>query len=172
MFSLGAIVIVFAFIRLHNVTKATQDQDKDMSKMTEGPLLLALWSQIEASVAIIVANLPAFRSLLRTRGTTTHASKTYRGSSYPTRSSGTHPSARKNNISIEQSSVQHIRSHNSLEMQSLQSEDTSSAHNGREDGSASRNGVMRTTEFEIHSAHMPAAQQDHSHHIRPFATNN
>ena len=70
MFSLGLIVIAFAFVRLVEVTKATAKSKTDPTTVAEGPILLSVWSVIEAAVAVVVANLPAFRSLLRTRGKT------------------------------------------------------------------------------------------------------
>jgi hypothetical protein len=70
MFSLGIIVIVFAFVRLSNVTKATSQAKTNPTTLANGPILLSLWSTIEAAVAVLVANLPAFRSLLRTAGNT------------------------------------------------------------------------------------------------------
>lgn len=65
LFSLGIIVVVFAFIRLFNVTKATAESQTNPTTVADGPILLSLWSIIEAAVAVIVANLPAFRTLLR-----------------------------------------------------------------------------------------------------------
>lgn len=79
LFSLGIIVIIFAFIRLSNVTKATSEAKANPTTIADGPILLSLWSTIEAAVAVIVANLPAFRSLLRTRGNTRN--EKYSGSS-------------------------------------------------------------------------------------------
>lgn len=68
LFSLGIIVVVFAFVRLFNVTKATAESQTDPTTVANGPILLSLWSTIEAAVAVIVANLPAFRTLLRNSG--------------------------------------------------------------------------------------------------------
>ena len=70
LFSLGTIVIVFAFVRLFNVTKATKDSQVDPTTLANGPIILSTWSTIEAAVGTIVANLPAFRSLLTNRGQT------------------------------------------------------------------------------------------------------
>ena len=70
LFSLGTIVIIFAFIRLHNVTKATANVKIDPTTLVDSPIILSLWSTIEAAVGTIVANLPAFRSLLTNRGQT------------------------------------------------------------------------------------------------------
>jgi hypothetical protein len=64
LFSLGGIIIAFAFARLVQVTKATSDTAKDPTTVANGPVLLSMWSQIEASVGVIVATLPAFRFLL------------------------------------------------------------------------------------------------------------
>jgi hypothetical protein len=70
LFSLGTIVIIFAFIRLFNVTKATAESQVDPTTMANAPILLSTWSTIEAAVGTIVANMPAFRSLLKSRGQT------------------------------------------------------------------------------------------------------
>ncbi|KAH6676978.1 hypothetical protein F5X68DRAFT_157439 [Plectosphaerella plurivora] len=64
LFSLGGIIIAFAFARLVQVTKATSDTAKDPTTVANGPVLLSMWSHIESSVGIIVATLPAFRFLL------------------------------------------------------------------------------------------------------------
>jgi hypothetical protein len=65
IFSLGTIIIVFAFARLAQVTKATSNPDP--TALTDGPVLLSMWSFIESSVSIIVATLPAFRYLLNNK---------------------------------------------------------------------------------------------------------
>ncbi|KAL0944551.1 uncharacterized protein CTRU02_202438 [Colletotrichum truncatum] len=64
LFSLGAIIIAFALVRLAQVTKATSDSAKDPTTVANGPVLLSMWSHIESTVSIIVATLPAFRFLL------------------------------------------------------------------------------------------------------------
>ncbi|PSN70546.1 hypothetical protein BS50DRAFT_619355 [Corynespora cassiicola Philippines] len=65
IFSLGTILIVFAFVRLVQVSRANALTAKDPTTFENGPLLLNTWSHIECSVSVIVASLPAFRSLLR-----------------------------------------------------------------------------------------------------------
>jgi hypothetical protein len=65
LFSLGMVVVVFSFVRLYNVTKATSEGAVDETKLADAPLILSLWTQIEAAVAVIVANLPALRSFIR-----------------------------------------------------------------------------------------------------------
>ena len=62
IFSLGTIIIAFAFARLVQVTKATSNPDP--TTLADGPVLLSMWSHIESSVSVIVATLPAFRYLL------------------------------------------------------------------------------------------------------------
>jgi hypothetical protein len=62
IFSLGTIIIAFAFARLAQVTKATSNPNP--TALSDGPVLLSMWSHIESSVSIIVATLPAFRYLL------------------------------------------------------------------------------------------------------------
>jgi len=84
LFSLGAIVIVFAFIRLSRVRIATTGPRSNPTTMADAPLILSLWSTIEAAIAVIVANLPAFRSLLRKEENTQQTdSKPDRGAHYP-----------------------------------------------------------------------------------------
>jgi hypothetical protein len=65
LFSLGMVVVALAFIRLYDVTQATSEGAVDETKFADAPLTLSLWSQIEAAVSVIVANLPALRSLMR-----------------------------------------------------------------------------------------------------------
>jgi hypothetical protein len=65
IFSLGTIIIAFAFARLAQVTKATSNPDP--TALSDGPVLLSMWSHIESSVSIIVATLPAFRYLLNNK---------------------------------------------------------------------------------------------------------
>ncbi|KAG0648038.1 hypothetical protein D0Z07_5941 [Hyphodiscus hymeniophilus] len=85
LFSLGIIVIVFAFVRLFKVTRATALSQTDPTTLADGPIILSLWSTIEAAVSVIVANLPAFRSLLRNKGNTGFSkSKGERSTGYPT----------------------------------------------------------------------------------------
>jgi hypothetical protein len=62
IFSLGTIIIAFAFARLAQVTKATSNPDP--TTLADGPVLLSMWSHIESSVSVIVATLPAFGFLL------------------------------------------------------------------------------------------------------------
>jgi len=62
IFSLGTIIIAFAFARLVQVTKATSNPDP--ATLADGPVLISMWSHIESSVSVIVATLPAFRYLL------------------------------------------------------------------------------------------------------------
>lgn len=84
LFCLGIIVVVFAFIRLAQVTKATSNSKKDPTTLADGPILLSLWSTIEASVAVIVSNLPAFRSLLRKSGNGQSSASNKKTPLYPT----------------------------------------------------------------------------------------
>ena len=85
LFSLGTIVIVFAFIRLSKVTKATAESQINPTTEADGPILLSLWSTIEAAVSVIVANIPAFRSLLKNRSKTKFSnSQGDRSTGYPT----------------------------------------------------------------------------------------
>jgi hypothetical protein len=79
IFSLGTIIVVFAFVRLANVTRATAAATTNPLTVADGPILLSMWSDIECGVAVFVVNLPAFRSLLRTRGNTTRGSSKKQG---------------------------------------------------------------------------------------------
>ena len=67
VFSLGTIIVAFAFARLAQVTKATSNATKDPATIADGPVLLSMWSHIESSVSVIVATLPAFRYLLNSK---------------------------------------------------------------------------------------------------------
>lgn len=83
LFSLGGIIIAFAFARLAQVTKATSDTAKDPTTIANGPVLLSMWSHIESSVGIIVATLPAFRFLLsKNRQASTNKTPQYLRSSH------------------------------------------------------------------------------------------
>jgi hypothetical protein len=62
IFSLGTIIVAFAFARLAQVTKATSNPDP--ASLANGPIILSMWSHIESSVSVIVSTLPAFRYLL------------------------------------------------------------------------------------------------------------
>ncbi|KAF5524635.1 hypothetical protein CGCA056_v005320 [Colletotrichum aenigma] len=80
LFSLGAIIIAFALVRLVQVTKATSDTAKDPTTVANGPVLLSMWSHVESTVSIIVATLPAFRFLLsKSRNATRQAPSKYAG---------------------------------------------------------------------------------------------
>lgn len=93
LFCLGSIVIAFAFFRLSQVTKATSNAKLDPVTMADGPIILSLWTTIEASVAVIVANIPAFRSLLRSHNSTQlSTSDRNKASVYPTLGSRTNTS--------------------------------------------------------------------------------
>ncbi|MCJ1226705.1 hypothetical protein MMC12_003358 [Toensbergia leucococca] len=57
IFSLGFIIIIFAIVRVTQTSASSHHVD---------PVWLALWSVIEASVAVIVSCLPSFRVLVST----------------------------------------------------------------------------------------------------------
>ncbi|KAL1960605.1 hypothetical protein VTO42DRAFT_7184 [Malbranchea cinnamomea] len=182
LFCLGLIVVAVAFIRLHYVTKATSSSQIDPTKMADGPLLLSLWSHIESSVAVVVANLPAFRSLLRKSGTTTHRSKQGNYPYYPrTRSSntgggtgkklsafaGTGGSGSRTKHWIESGSSETQIYNSCLEMQRLPSEESYIGRTeAREDGAAT--GIVRTMEFAIHSGHKSSFDHDDHHPNHTF----
>lgn len=67
IFSLSGIVIAVALVRLVQVSQATNDSKQDLLAAVNGLLLLAMWSQIESMVAIIVATLPALRFIGKKR---------------------------------------------------------------------------------------------------------
>ena len=78
VFSLGAIIVAFAFVRLAHVISATNGGPHDPATAASGPMILAMWSYIEATVAVIVATLPAFGFLLnRNRGSTNRSSNNH-----------------------------------------------------------------------------------------------
>ncbi|KAL6704806.1 hypothetical protein ACN47E_007610 [Coniothyrium glycines] len=65
IFSLGIVIVAFAFIRLGQVIKATDNADA--AAIAEGPILLSMWSHVESSISIIVATLPAYTHCLSSR---------------------------------------------------------------------------------------------------------
>ncbi|KAG6324134.1 hypothetical protein E4U22_003673 [Claviceps purpurea] len=67
IFSLSGIIIAVALVRLIQVSQATNDSKQDLLAAVNGLLLLAMWSQIESMVAIIVATLPALRFIGKKR---------------------------------------------------------------------------------------------------------
>lgn len=168
LFSLGIIVIIVAFIRLHHVTRATSSAQVDPTKIADGSILLSLWSQIEAAVAVLVANLPAFRSLLRsgtTVGWRTGAGKYTYQYRYPGTGSrsGGGSGKRKHSVSgsggrtrnhwgesVSRLSQTQTVTGASLEMQRLPSEESNDG-GGLKDADAGAGGIVRTTEFTVYS---------------------
>jgi hypothetical protein len=69
VFTVGFVIIIFAIVRLVEVTQATQAVQQDPTKVAESPIKLSAWSHIEGSVSVIVASLPTFRFLHRGSGT-------------------------------------------------------------------------------------------------------
>src|SRR5689334_18582167 len=67
--TVGFIIIVFAIVRLIEVTQATQAVQQDPKKVAESPIDLSAWRHIEGSLSIIVASLPTCRFLPRDTGT-------------------------------------------------------------------------------------------------------
>ncbi|KAK4069492.1 hypothetical protein Trihar35433_6071 [Trichoderma harzianum] len=77
LFSLGAIIVAIALVRLVQVTKATGDSAEDPTTIANGPVLLSVWSHIESTVSMIVATLPAFRFLKKRNANTTRTTNKY-----------------------------------------------------------------------------------------------
>ncbi|KAL6884452.1 hypothetical protein GGI43DRAFT_322820 [Trichoderma evansii] len=77
LFSLGAIIVAIALVRLVQVTKATGDSAEDPTTIANGPVLLSMWSHIESTVSMIVATLPAFRFLRKRNANTTRTTNKY-----------------------------------------------------------------------------------------------
>jgi hypothetical protein len=115
LFSLGTIVIIFAFVRLFEVTQATAESKTDPTTVAKGPILLSVWSVIEASVAVVVTNLPAFRSLF-----TTHRNTRSSRSQGPYHSTGYATNEYSDRF---RSRTQPMTSGGTIEMHSLQSSD-------------------------------------------------
>ncbi|EER43722.1 predicted protein [Histoplasma capsulatum H143] len=59
MFSLGLIVIAFAFVRFREIKEVSSLNETDEIVLVQGPVRLALWSQIEAAMALLITNIPA-----------------------------------------------------------------------------------------------------------------
>jgi hypothetical protein len=125
LFCLGMAVIAFAFIRLFNVTKVTSEGAVDVSKLADAPLTLSFWTQIEAAVSVVVANLPALRSFLRRQlGGPKCGSKEsgISGGSSSTRSNNMYPVHYTGKVDPRSKSESAIR-HQSLELDSLDGKD-------------------------------------------------
>lgn len=73
VFAVGLLIMVFAVVRLVEVTQATAAVALDPTRVAESPIKLSAWSHIEGSVSIIVASLPTFQ-FLRRGGTTSKSS--------------------------------------------------------------------------------------------------
>jgi hypothetical protein len=116
LFSVGVIVIVFAFVRLFQVTKATEESKTNPATVANGPILLSLWSVIEAGVAVVVTNLPGFRSLFRMHGNTSisESQDQYRSG---------YSSGYKNTIGSKMSKGRAALVGRTIEMESLHSSD-------------------------------------------------
>ena len=144
MFSLGIIVIVFAFVRLSNVTKATSQAKTNPTTLANGPILLSLWSTIEAAVAVLVANLPAFRSLLRTAG------NTRRTNSPRTKPSNLPAYAHRSHATTSRSAIKQ----HSMELESLHSADEIFGRTREHDRAYEMNKeshIVRTTDIRVDS---------------------
>ena len=144
MFSLGIIVIVFAFVRLSNVTKATSQAKTNPTTLANGPILLSLWSTIEAAVAVLVANLPAFRSLLRTAG------NTRRTNSPRTKPSNLTAYAHGSHATTSRSAIKR----HSMELESLHSADEIFGRTREHDRAYEMNKeshIVRTTDIRVDS---------------------
>ncbi|TLD26401.1 hypothetical protein PspLS_05141 [Pyricularia sp. CBS 133598] len=77
IFSLGTIIIIFAFIRLSQAVRSMEQVSGDIKEATKTPVILSQWGFLECAVGIIVAMLPAFRFLFSKNRA--NASKANRG---------------------------------------------------------------------------------------------
>jgi hypothetical protein len=89
VFGIGFIIIAFAIARLSEVTRATTNVSTNITAIADAPMTLSAWSHVEASVAIVVVNLPTFRFLLSSA-----TRRKYYASSEPKRISNLAPSSR------------------------------------------------------------------------------
>ncbi|KAG5935787.1 hypothetical protein E4U53_000359 [Claviceps sorghi] len=67
VFSLSAIIIAVALVRLIQVVEATDQSRHDLLAGVKMLLARSLWSQIESTVALVVASLPALRFIGKKR---------------------------------------------------------------------------------------------------------
>ena len=163
-------MIIVAFVRLQHVTRATSSAQVDPTKIADGSILLSLWSQIEAAVAVLVANLPAFRSLLgsgttvggRTAGKYTYQYR-YPGAGSRSGANGTGGRGKfsgggsgggrrmyRGESSELRLSQTQIVAEGSLEMQRLPSEESNDGSR-TELRDAGGGGIVMTTEFMVQS---------------------
>ncbi|OCK73288.1 hypothetical protein K432DRAFT_340507, partial [Lepidopterella palustris CBS 459.81] len=77
VFSLGTIIIAFAFVRMVQVTTPTSDHSESLDALIDSPFLLSMWSDIECGVSMIVATLPIFRFVLNSSAAQARGRKYY-----------------------------------------------------------------------------------------------
>lgn len=91
-FSLGAIIVSVALVRLVQVSKATSGVAQDPTTVANEPILLTMWSHMESTVAVIVAIPPFFRFFINksrsnsSKGSNKYQRPTIGGSHIPSKS--------------------------------------------------------------------------------------
>ncbi|OJD11417.1 hypothetical protein AJ78_07813 [Emergomyces pasteurianus Ep9510] len=173
MFSLGLIIIVIAFVRLSEIKKVIGIDERDDTVLIQAPIRFALWSQIEGSIALLVTNIPAFRSLIAPPGgISIRPANQYCGRpSFPQLSRRAR-AVEGSDVAGQKRTSKPRLSRPSLEMHNLHSE-SSSDGNPEElgEGQAQRRStlaILRTTEVNIQS-HMRDDERYVSHPFVPPA---
>lgn len=155
MFSLGLIIIAFSFVRFYEIKKVTRIRELDYAVLIQVPIRLSMWSQIEAAIALLVTNIPAFRSLIAPPGGIgIRPAEQFCGRPcYPPKSSGTRLSG-----GLETEGQKRIPAsrvcRSSFEMHSLHSESSlygSQAELREQAPGRSTPGIMRTMEVNVDS---------------------
>ncbi|KAG5298770.1 hypothetical protein I7I50_06104 [Histoplasma capsulatum G186AR] len=158
MFSLGLIVIAFAFVRFREIKKVSSLNETDEIVLVQGPVRLTLWSQIEAAMSLLITNIPAFRSLIAPPGSTPiHPARKYSGRpSYPERGGGVRLDGGLEDAASQMRVPKRHLCRASFEMDSLHSESSvygSRVELGEEPTDVRRLtlGIVRTTEVDVDS---------------------
>ncbi|KKZ64885.1 hypothetical protein EMCG_09203 [[Emmonsia] crescens] len=155
MFSLGLIIIAFSFVRFYEIKKVTRVLETDYTVLIQGPICLSMWSQIEAAIALLVTNIPAFRSIIAPPGGIgIRPAEQFCGRpSYPQKSGGTRLSGRLETEGQKRIPASRVCRF-SREMHSLHSESSlyeSQAELGEQTPGRSAPGIMRTMEVNVDS---------------------
>ncbi|KAI6266385.1 hypothetical protein MCOR27_006292 [Pyricularia oryzae] len=161
IFSLGTIIIIFAFIRLAQAVSSMQQVSGDIKEATKTPIILSQWGFLECAVGIIVAMLPAFRFLFsKNRANASKANKGKWPGSSGAPSSGrsarkTDPAKGRSVATVEEDRTP-ICDKTDVEMGPMELRNVSSSSYGARGTSAGssnhpieEHGIRRTVEFGV-----------------------
>ncbi|TLD12324.1 uncharacterized protein PgNI_03601 [Pyricularia grisea] len=157
IFSLGTIIIIFAFIRLSQAVRSMQQVAGDIKQATKTPIILSQWGFLECAVGIIVAMLPAFRFLFSKNRA--NASKANRGkwpgsSGAPSSGRKTDPVKGRSVATVEEDRTP-ICDKTDVEMGTMELPKAQSGDCARGDSAGSSNdpigehSIRRTVEFDV-----------------------